>query len=1700
MSFVIDESIRVTSSNVEGLRRRLRLLDSEFQKKLEESKLKITNDQDVDHIDCELPVVGTFKNGEKNNQNDINTKKKNNRQNKEKKIDNRQIKVAESERKDLRKSLRVFDKISSKNKRKPSQDVVRYDKHPVVEQSLFSFLGGSNIESVASKIENVIGNISEDNLNKSAEMFDILLSDFNLDELTKFKNGFVKFTDFTQSEKFYNSMSKFIDLIEETDNIKKVVCNNVAKLLVLTGLLGLGFYSYKKNALPAFFGILTVCGGIYTHGVISEMIQEFVKLSNFKKEDIVEQSANSDLVNVLITTFLSVVGKGTNLPTNLNELFHLTGEFARWSRKSKDLTEFLMKFVDLIKNLLQWIVSKVSPETLIFKPKANNFELTTWTSDVELIYDLMRKDEFQVNLRNADRVYSLFLKGLDLRKKKFSSRDDQSEYLNALNYYDRLLKKMLEPFYGISQSCGGIRPEPTTVMFTGPPGVGKTYINQHFAQSIIMETISKEEAIAFRNRTSDYIYNRNPETEYWDGYCGQYVCYYDEFGQKKEVAGGDSIFMEIIRASNSHPYMLHMADIESKGNKYFRSSFILGTSNLKKLNPTDLVEDPEAVRRRITFYYMVPKVEYCLLNSLTDNICDRRLDKTKLKAVLELDIYDIFECDYDDYYFIRPNLSTRMSYRECLDKVKAAHFVKQKKSEEYVKALYSEIEDFVDCTEKFSSEYNVEESLPKHSEHEKPYLEEVMFDPSFEPLVKKFFQSFLLKEKQRIFSMIASVYKTNFTNKCTFSAFIKRVIVSYDNHIKEFNFDSNELGIVDFTEFFVKTYDSSEISLIKTFEFVADGLLSMKRKLFKFYELSYDFAIRERKVVAPLLITAVPTVLMIFKTISYFKSPRVTELETSNVGVDHNDGIKNINVSNVEFSKKVRFETSDTTSLPGLSRGREMRVRTKVVNQGCSDINSSLVQKSLMDSSSYAIYVRMSNGTNQGMGTVHFIYKSCLLMPRHFVFTIENSPDDSTIRLQSLNLSNCNDFEFSKKEFLSRIRTDEDMFHRDLCFVDLVGLTRPFRNRLINLVSEKQIAGRNLVDISLIVVEPEGYGYHYGSAKFLDEYDVKYANGQSLLKTVVEYRLPTVSGDCGAPLFVVDKSLSDGKWLGIHVAGSQNFSLGISSVITREFILEKLIKFNIAILEVDTVTSQSGDLKRWNGINGNPFPFEHNFTIIGKVDKPVFRPHRSCIVKSKLWGKYFEAKKAPACLFSREHLGTLDDPLYIALKKYGSSKPILEEELVLLAVNSLKNKLFDTTFDNARLYSKKGVLSFDTAILGIVGDDLFKSIPRNTSAGYPYSQDFNGRAKFPFFGTDQSYDLSNTNCDKLRNIISDQIDQMKLGSLPAWYFTDLLKDELRPKEKVVNRKTRLFSGSPLDLTIITRMYFMDFCAFVQNNRIHNGVAIGIDAYSQEWNILAHYLKNKGDFMIAGDYSGFDTCQNSMVYYFILDEIIQPFYDDGDENYLIRKLIFDGLFKSKHIVGDILYQWDMNMVSGCPLTAVLNSFYSLILLRMAYICLAPSRIRAAHEYNIKIYDVAYGDDHVVSVSSDVLRFFNQYSIAKVMPVFGMVYTLEDKEAEILADSRSLGDVSFLKRKFRFEQLKGRYIAPLELDTVLEIPCWHKKTDDLEIFKEVFDSTLVELAMHEPEVFEFWSKKMLKACYEEYGYVPSITARKHLLEFI
>jgi hypothetical protein len=281
--------------------------------------------------------------------------------------------------------------------------------------------------------------------------------------------------------------------------------------------------------------------------------------------------------------------------------------------------------------------------------------------------------------------------------------------------------------------------------------------------------------------------------------------------------------------------------------------------------------------------------------------------------------------------------------------------------------------------------------------------------------------------------------------------------------------------------------------------------------------------------------------------------------------------------------------------------------------------------------------------------------------------------------------------------------------------------------------------------------------------------------------------------------------------------------------------------------------------------------------------------------------------------------------------------------------------------------------------------------------------------------------------------------------------------------------------------------------WMMENCINNGSGLGINCYSNHWDFMARLLLSISNMLFAGDFRHFD---GSMFLRLLLriGDYISDWFDDGPEMKRARRVIFMEVWHSFHASGEHIFEWLARLPSGHPLTTIINLIVVQVLIRMSYAKIMGNLL----DFHQKVVVVSYGDDNVGSIHSSIIDRFNQITIADAMKDFGFEYTDENK-SETMQPFRSIQEVSFLKRGFRYENVLRKFVAPLELDTILEIPMWTKSgSRSLTIAKDNVDCCLRELAIHPENIFNHWAPKVVEASQKFLGYTPYVTDWYTLLE--
>lgn len=584
--------------------------------------------------------------------------------------------------------------------------------------------------------------------------------------------------------------------------------------------------------------------------------------------------------------------------------------------------------------------------------------------------------------------------------------------------------------------------------------------------------------------------------------------------------------------------------------------------------------------------------------------------------------------------------------------------------------------------------------------------------------------------------------------------------------------------------------------------------------------------------------------------------------------------------------------------------------------------------------------------------------------------------------------------------------------------------------------------------------------------------------------------MPTVDGDCGAPVIARDVKRNSDYIVALHVAGahSRNRSgrLAISSVVTNEDLVELL-------RDLDTSSNVEVQMRKPSTVE-RPVPqlvdtstaastFGRTFVRVDAVGPSVNRPPGSSIVPSRLQLPW-RAQKVPARLSVNKENG--DDPMRIAISRYSTVPKIeLDYQTIRACVQDYFRLLKEGVDQDLPDLSP---ISFEEACAGIEGDDFAKGISRSSSPGYPYSQWTSVRkcgGKKSFFGSDGPYEFNSQDSLILSKVVREFLDGTMLEQCGevSCVFQDTLKDELVSKAKFDSSKTRLVSACPLHVTIAWRMLMLKFISYFNTKRFDFEHGVGINVVSNQWaKLQSHLLKTSKSFL-DGDLSGFDTSQHPDIQNMIFDELIGLLGIESGPYASAINSLRSTYIRTTHICGDEFYSWPGSLPSGHPLTITFNCIY----LSIAYRCAWVYNGGKLSDFRKQVSLIVYGDDSLCAIKPGSSDFFNHKTISRGMQSIGLTYTDANKSEDLSSvDFKDINDVTFLKRSFKYHIDFGQVMAPLVLDTIKERVCWtFAKGDFMDLVQSRCEDSILDLVLHGRDVWEDLAPPIIRAFSKKFG---------------
>lgn len=1275
-----------------------------------------------------------------------------------------------------------------------------------------------------------------------------------------------------------------------------------------------------------------------------------------------------------------------------------------------------------------------------------------------------------------------------------------------------LMKKFEERF------VRNIRQEPVCVMLRGSPGTLKSSALQHLCYAAVINSVSSDQLEHAKKDPAYYMYNRTPEQQFWDGFRSgcSIVTYIDDFGQVRDIAGTpDAEAMSVIRMVNSLEAQLHVAELGGKGNVRFDSKYVIMTTNAVSFKFESVISSLAVCRRFDMTYTVVPRLEYIKDEDKGKDLMNRSIDMNKL-PMGELDVTSVHPrfLEFHEFSYVTGKHSGNvLSYEEVEARMLAKERVKNKWFVQNELELRKTADRHIAIREKransdTSTEVDSESSSIKEEDevdvemldmraiNDAIYVIEKLEDQNLEilPSVPE------TLEKELYYKLPKNSGVKKYVDECLDLMSSNPYFYIYDKAILLTLLCNN--NVHDFLTAIKQKCERFKIRLLlKTRLDYPKGLPVIKGKLMTFVDkISSWFA------------TAFDSCFT--KVMSYFRDFVAWTKEGNNLYILLG-GITTISLligsvcGWIGLRKTVEEEETiqpDPTVEVVLEKGDyhlRSRQTFKVVQKletatGEQYVPVSTQMGSVKDKSGYDQVIsklhtnmytlnRLKEDGPVRVGYVTFLEGRICIMNYHYILHYRKQLSQKLIDPRCMfeltratkGDSGLRCYKFAIEEFLSLFKTNEELAKEDLCFA-YIDKVSPHTS-IVKLFPTKEEQIKSKADFGMLLskcgreVKQVSFIVKTGSNIVDRELSVPYHNTYSYLG----YTSP---GDCGSWLELLDRT-SRAKLFGFHLAGDTETGIGYAIPVNQETIE---IGLNLCgnrmrydwPMEVQT---QMGE------------QFLDKYDIISRTNLPNATVGRTNIVRTPVFGAWGKATTIPCKLtkFVGED-GNLIDPYSKNIIKFCKPDIFIPKSVM----SCMGDSMYDFLKKKSSPFTSR-ILSFEEAVAGIPDDDFYSGINVATSPGYPLNMDKSnrepGKKKWFTVNEDGSYDLSKDTCKELKTEVELVISKLENGERTQFIFADCLKDETRPWEKVMEGKTRIFSSCPLVYFIIVRMYFGAYQSWYMRNHTENGSALGVNPYSQMWHNLAmkfkQFLENDDDIGVgAGDYSSFDGSQLTQQQNEVL-RIINKIYDD--EHSFIREMLWLEVTSSVHIKDDIIYQWQGSLPSGHPLTPIINCMYNHLNLRYCWYRANNNNLSSMWEFDNFVYVIVLGDDNAFSVHKSARSIFNEVTIGEFMKEIGMTYTTELKvKAEI--PLRKLTDISFLKRKFRAEPLVARYVAPLDLQVVLETSYWCNKNPNIySITQDLVQNSIDELSLHGEEVFLANITKITKGIEKRMGVNPGRT---------
>nr|WIR83952.1 MAG: polyprotein [Ulva picorna-like virus 4] len=329
---------------------------------------------------------------------------------------------------------------------------------------------------------------------------------------------------------------------------------------------------------------------------------------------------------------------------------------------------------------------------------------------------------------------------------------------------------------------------------------------------------------------------------------------------------------------------------------------------------------------------------------------------------------------------------------------------------------------------------------------------------------------------------------------------------------------------------------------------------------------------------------------------------------------------------------------------------------------------------------------------------------------------------------------------------------------------------------------------------------------------------------------------------------------------------------------------------------------------------------------------------------------------------------------------------------------------------------------------------------------------------------------------------------------------DELKDVVDPTDPQSQpKKIRIFTNYHLFSTILFRFFFGNLMSYVMEHRNENGIMIGLNPLSKQWDKFARKLTSTNKTVFDGDYANYDknmhpvfqrrlnawlinkaeiNCEN-------YNKIFKTNYTNQEVTIILEQIL-ECIISTPVLSKNKKFITTHGLPSGTALTAFYNSCINKMYTAYIYRMVAPKEYVDIHTYFRETNLFFYGDDIIGSISDKIKHFYNPISFSKVMTTLGLDFTPAEKGVEWNQHNqfKPLNDCSFLKRTFYFHPKIKSFVAPLNLKSLEGTMNYVSDNGrSTELIMDKMYNFQREMFLHPGDLYNNNMTKLLKACDEK-----------------